>query len=85
MSRTVTLSSAPPLAPASGYRLVSAGPQLWRVIDRAGTIIGHLSAHRLGDAVRYRARRYHPGTRLLRDVGEFWSPDDALDCLRYSR
>ncbi|GAA1847505.1 hypothetical protein ACFQZV_08785 [Microbacterium koreense] len=85
MSSTALVHPPQSMITTSGYRLVSAGPQLWRVIDRAGTIIGHLAAYRLGDAVRYRARRYHAATRILRDLGEFWSPEDALDCLRYSR
>lgn len=85
MPSVLETSPTPPLSSSEDYRLIGAGPQLWRVIDRAGRIIGHLSMYRFGDGVRYRARRYHAATRMLRDMGDFWSPDDALDCLRYSR
>ncbi|HET6300306.1 hypothetical protein [Microbacterium sp.] len=75
---------APPIA-MPGIRLVPAGPALWRVLDRSGRAIGHLQAVLKPEGVAWRARRFHRLTRELRDLGDFWSPDDAVDCLRFAR
>jgi len=74
-----------PSVAVPGIRLVSAGPALWRVLDRSGRAIGHLQAVLKTDGVAWRARRFHRLTRDLRDLGDFWSPDDAVDCLRFAR
>lgn len=68
-----------------GIRLVPAGPALWRVLDRSGRAIGHLQAVLTTEGVAWRARRFHRASRDLRDLGDFWSPDDAVDCLRFAR
>lgn len=81
---TMTMQAAPRLADGTPVHLTAAAPALWRVIDGAGRVIGHLQAL-AGDAgIRFRARRFHPGSGF-RDLGDFWSPDDAVACLRYSR
>ena len=74
--------ATPALASARGLALVRASGDLWRVIDTAGRVRGHLQVlpHPLG--VRYGARLYHPATGRLRAVGDFWSADEAVDCLR---
>ncbi|WP_345802755.1 hypothetical protein AAIB33_06605 [Microbacterium sp. AZCO] len=66
-------------------RLTRAASGLWRVIDARGRIIGHLEAHLDRDGVAYRARRFHAASHAFRDLGEFWSADDAIDCLRFAR
>ncbi|GAA1990554.1 hypothetical protein [Microbacterium pumilum] len=66
-------------------RLATAAPALWRVIDRSGRVIGHLQAMAEAAGVRYRARRFHAPSRAFRDLGEFWSAADAVDCLRFAR
>ncbi|MFB8386643.1 hypothetical protein ACFC3F_05815 [Microbacterium sp. NPDC055910] len=66
-------------------RLASAAPALWRVLDPTGRVIGHVQARNSTGGTRYRARRFHVGSRAFRDLGDFWSIDDALDCLRYTR
>jgi hypothetical protein len=66
-------------------RLAPAAPSLWRVVDTAGRVIGHLQALADDAGVRYRARRFHSTTRAFRDLGDFWSADDAIDCLRFAR
>jgi hypothetical protein len=84
---TLTLpssTSAPRLSRAPTARLIPAGPLLWRVVER-GRVIGHLQALREGEDVRYRARRYHAPSRAFRDLGEFWSADDAVDCVVFAR
>ena len=75
----------PGLCPTKKLRLVAAGPGLWRVLDPGGRVIGHLQAVGQGADIRYRARRFHAPSRTFRDIGEFWSADDALDCLRLVR
>ena len=81
-----THGAAAPVVPAgTPVTLIPAAPGLWRVIERSGLVIGHVQA-RLADAgLRYRARRYHTPSRGFRDLGEFWSVGDAIDCLRFAR
>ena len=82
-SATTPLPLAPPpLRGAHGLRLVRATADLWRLVDPSGHVIGHLQAipHPLG--LRYRARRYHRPTSSFRDIGDFWSADDAVAALR---
>ncbi len=75
-----------PVVPAgTSVRLTAAAPALWRVIDGSGRVIGHLQAMAEEAGVRYRARRFHAATRTFRDLGEFWSAGDAIDCLRFAR
>lgn len=59
-----------------------AGDRLWRVVDSAGTIRGHLRmvADPLG--IRFRAERLHLASGVFRLVGEFWDADDAVAALR---
>ncbi len=83
----IAATPAVPFAPPSlrttrDIRLVRATADLWRVVDLSGRVIGHLQliAHPLG--LRCRARRYHPPTARFRDIGDFWSPDDAVAALR---
>lgn len=75
----------PALSSLTRARLVHASDSLWRVLDAKGIVIGHLEVIPLGDDVRYRARRYHAPSRAFRDLGEFWSADDAVDSLRFAR
>ena len=52
-------------------------------IDRSGRVIGHLQA--LARGCRTSATGRDASTRRVaafRDLGEFWSADDAVDCLR---
>lgn len=77
--------TTPPLAPGSGVELVHVAPARWRVLDASGRAIGHLDAESTPVGTRFRARRYHPPTRSLRELGAFWSSADAVECLRLSR
>lgn len=86
---TLILESPPVVSPAlatrAAIRLVAAAPSLWRVLDASGIVIGHLEEVHVAAGIRFRARRYHPPSRAFRDLGAFWSADDAVECLRYSR
>ena len=79
------LYSAPSLTRGAGIRLADAAPSLWRVLDRSGRVLGHLQAVPVRGGVRFRARRFHPASAGFRDRGDFWSPDDAVDGLRFAR
>ncbi|MGA7149102.1 MAG: hypothetical protein WBX17_11515 [Microbacterium sp.] len=75
----------PTPTPDRPVRLSGAAPSLWRVIDASGRVIGHVQALVQADGVRFRARRFRAATRAFMDLGEFWSVDDAVDCLRFGR
>ena len=75
----------PVLSPLTPARLVEAAASLWRVLDAKGFVIGHVEAVPAGDDLRYRALRYHAPSRRFRDLGDFWSADDAVDSLRFAR
>lgn len=86
---TITLDQpqlgTPLLSPRTPVRLARAAASLWRVIDSDGRVIGHLLGLIGDDGLRYRARRFSPASHGFRDLGDFWSADDAVDCLRYAR
>jgi hypothetical protein len=83
---TETTTSAPPrLRLGTPVRLSEAASGLWRVIDVQGRIIGHLEVRDGPGGVRYRARRFHAASRAFRELGAFWSADDAIECLRLGR
>lgn len=87
MTLTLTASpiEPPTVAPRLGVHLVPAAPGLWRVSNMHGHVIGHLQVMCSGSGVGYRARRFHAASRAFRDLGEFWSADEALECLVFAR
>jgi len=76
---------APVVPEGAPVSLSPAAPGLWRVLERSGRVIGHVQERAADAGTRYRARRYHAGSRAFRDLGEFWSVSDAIDCLRFAR
>lgn len=86
---SLTLQNAPVGVPhlsrARNVRLVAAAPALWRIVAPSGRVMGHLRAVRQGNDVRYSARRFHPASRTFRELGEFWSADDAVECVILAR
>jgi hypothetical protein len=85
MLTTTPSPQQPRLRAGLGLRLIPIGENRWRLVDSAGLIIGHVDAFTEARGLRYRAQRYHPATRMFRELGAFWSLDDAVDCLRYAR
>ncbi|MCR2801034.1 hypothetical protein QNO21_06900 [Microbacterium sp. zg-Y818] len=81
----ITMQAPVLVKSATGSKLVDAAPDLWRVVSRDGRVVGHLGRVAEGSDVRYRALRYHPGRGRLIPIGEFWSADDAVQCLFSSR
>lgn len=77
-------AGVPRLAPGARERVQRAGHDLWRVLDPTGHVIGHVQSIRHPLGTRFAAKRYHAPTMRFRELGEFWSADDAVACLRYS-
>ncbi len=69
----------------SGMRMLRVGDALWRVVDREGRAVGHLTVRTDVRGRRFVARRFQVSSRTFRDIGEFWTPREAVDCLRLSR
>jgi hypothetical protein len=61
------------------------GPALWRVSDARGRVIGHVRRAPTAEGDRFRAQRFHATSRSFRVLGDFWSSDQAVECLRFSR
>jgi hypothetical protein len=61
------------------------GESRWRVSARSGHVIGHLSIRATDRGWRFAAERFDPIAHAFRAFGEFWTPDEALECLRFSR
>jgi len=68
-----------------GMRLLPVGDRLWRVLDRTGRVAGHLQACGDGAERRYVARRFHSPSAGFREIGSFWSAQEAVECLLLSR
>ncbi|HWI30373.1 MAG TPA: hypothetical protein VNT50_02705 [Microbacterium sp.] len=77
-------AAEPRLSPDARERIQRAGRDLWRVLDPSGHVIGHVQSLRHPLGTRFVAKRYHAPTTRFRELGEFWSADDAAACLRYS-
>ena len=48
-------------------------------------MIGHLRAESAADGTRFHAERFDFRGARMRDLGAFWSVQDAVDCLRHLR
>lgn len=56
---------------------------LWRVTRTAGEVLGYVEKYPVPDGFRYRSKRLSARQRRFLVVGEFWSVDDAIECLRF--
>ncbi|RLP82377.1 hypothetical protein D9V34_11380 [Mycetocola lacteus] len=81
--RTVIHMTTPTLIQAhGGLRLHPVRPALWRVIARDDRIVGHLEARDTPEGEVFVAKRFSALAGSFTPLGEFWSADDAVDCLR---
>lgn len=80
---TSTHTASPPPPRTAWGKVTTVRPGLWRVTDARGRVRGNLRALDHDGEPRYAAERFHPPSKGFRRLGEFWSADDALDCLRY--
>lgn len=78
-------ADVPRVSPMHRVDLVPAAARLWRVVATDGRVLGHLSAIGSDGGLKYVAKRFHAGTRLFRELGEFWSAEDAVQTLVYTR
>lgn len=85
LTTNAATETAPRLSPLLKARLIAAAVGLWRVTDSNGLVIGHIQSVADARGPRYRARRFHPSSRAFRDLGEFWSADEAVECLVFAR
>ena len=72
-----------PVAPgAAGIALIKLRGDLWRLTRPSGEVIGYVEQFPTPGGARFRAKRLL--TRQGRFVvdGEFWSANDAIECLR---
>lgn len=68
---------------AKGIRLVQLNDELWRVTRPDGDVLGYVESFTEPRGVRYRSKRLVPLQKQFIVRGEFWSFDDAVDCLRF--
>lgn len=64
-----------------GLSLVPVKPDLWRVANRSGTVLGHIQRRADPEGELFAARRLVFATRMV-DLGVFSRMDDAADCFR---
>lgn len=55
----------------------------WRVARRDGALVGNVEPISDEAGQRYRARRFVARSRTFRPIGEFWTPAEAVDALRF--
>ncbi|UOQ88929.1 hypothetical protein MUN74_16930 [Agromyces endophyticus] len=65
-----------------GLAILPAGPDLWRVVRPGGTVLGHVERRGDGITARFAVRRFVPGGRPPVPLGEFWSPESAIELFR---
>lgn len=80
----VGMASALPRS-VRGCVLRAVSERRWRVIDRRGVVIGHVRREQAGQGVRFHAERFELARARLRDLGAFWTIDEAVECLAYLR
>lgn len=85
IERPMLADESPAVSHLLGVHLIHVAQGRWRVVDATGRAIGHIANDAVSAGTRYRAQRFHAATRMFRDVGAFWSADDAVTALRYSR
>ena len=65
-----------------GVAMTQLHDELWRVTRPGGEVVGYIERFTVRDGLRYRAKRMLVRQRRFVAIGEFWSVDDALECLR---
>ena len=67
-----------------GIRAIPVNGGVWRVVaSRGGEMLGHIEAIDGETGRRYRAKRFVVRERRFRALGEFWTPADAIDAVRF--
>lgn len=63
--------------------LVQLHDELWRVTRADGDVLGYVESFVEPRGRRFRAKRLIALQKRFLPIGEFWSFDDAVDCLRF--
>ncbi len=71
------------VAQRRGVRVLTLHDALWRVTRTDGEVLGYVESFEEPRGVRFRAKRMIPLNKRFIVRGEFWSFDDAVDCLRF--
>ncbi len=66
-----------------GIGLVQLHNDLWRVTRADGEVLGYVEGFDDPRGRRFRSKRLIALQRRFLPLGEFWSFDDAVDCLRF--
>ena len=66
-----------------GINLVQLHGDLWRVTRGDGDVLGYVEGFDEPRGRRFRSKRLIPLQKRFVALGEFWSFDDAVDCLRF--
>lgn len=80
-----TLLDRTTVSPAKrhGINLVQLHDELWRVTRADGAVLGYVESFLDPQGRRYRSKRLIVLQRRFLPIGEFWSFEDAVDCLRF--
>nr|WP_235929033.1 hypothetical protein [Marisediminicola senii] len=82
---TVHSPAAHPPTVRRGLTATQLNDGLWRVTGTSGAVVGYvegLDAGATAGGQRFRAKRFLARQKRFTIDGEFWSMDDALECLR---
>lgn len=63
--------------------LVQLHDELWRVTRADGDVLGYVESFMEPRGRRFRAKRFIVLHKRFIELGDFWSFDDAVDCLRF--
>ena len=63
--------------------LVQLHDELWRVTRADGDVLGYVESFMDPRGRRFRTKRLIALQKRFIPLGEFWSFDDAIDCLRF--
>lgn len=66
-----------------GINLVQLHDELWRVTRTDGDVLGYVESFLEERGRRFRSKRLIARQKRFVPLGEFWSFDDAVDCLRF--
>lgn len=73
-----------PIAPRRrDINLVQLRDDLWRVTRLDGDVLGYVESFVEPRGRRFRSKRLIAVHKTFVPLGEFWSFDDAVDCLRF--
>jgi hypothetical protein len=73
-------TTLPVASQRAGIAFVQLNNGLWRVTRASGAVLGYVEQLAGG---RFAAKRLAASGRAFLPLGEFWTFDDAMDCLRF--